>query len=140
MPLVCWPVHADGCYIVDMLIARVQQRLVVDTGLYDDKGEVGFELSPAFYDGCVRSGTLTPLGHKVRRDSSGRTVRLACGIVQAQLFDPTLNSGVGPAVKLLAMRGASGLPSRVGIEFFHRLAGCRVDWDLSARRWCVEYP
>jgi hypothetical protein len=126
--------------MVDMLIAQVQQRLVIDTGLYDDMGEVGFELVPSVYDGCVRAGKLTPLLTKVRRDASGRYVRLGCGIILAQLFDPTLNSGVGPAVKLLAARGAIGLPSRVGVEFFHRLAGCRVDWDLSARRWCVEYP
>ena len=32
------------------------------------------------------------------------------------------------------------IPSRVGVVFFHKLSGCRVDWELDARSWCLEYP
>jgi hypothetical protein len=43
-------------------------------------------------------------------------------------------------VYLYALRGAPGVPSRVGVEFFHHLTGCRVIWDLDRRNWGVEYP
>jgi hypothetical protein len=41
---------------------------------------------------------------------------------------------------LHALRGAPGVPDRVGVVFFHRLHGCRVLWELDSRTWCVEYP
>lgn len=140
MPLVCWDHRADGWFVIDLLVAGQVHGCRVDTGLVDRSGDMGLELNPVFYDGCLRANRLTPMQRRERRDASGRRIVKDCGIVQAQLFDTTLGIGVGPAVKLLAMRGDSGLDSRVGVVFFHRLAGCRVDWDLSARRWCVQYP
>lgn len=140
MPVVCWDHGSDGWYVIDMLITGQRHACRVDTGLVDRFGEVGLELNPSYYDGCLRTNRLTPMRRRERLDAGGRRTLRDCGIVQAQLFDPVQGIGVGPAVKFIAVRGNPGLDSRVGVEFFHRLAGSRVDWDLTARRWCVEYP
>jgi hypothetical protein len=140
MSQVCWDATTDGTFVIDVLVAGRPHRCLIDTGMYDPLREVGFDLIRLFYDDCLRAGGLTPLKPKYRRDASGHQMLVQCGIIQAQLFDPSTGSGVGPAVKLLASRTVSIPFSRVGVEFFHRLAGCRVDWNLTARRWCVEYP
>jgi hypothetical protein len=47
---------------------------------------------------------------------------------------------VGPLVRVRVGRGMPNVVSRVGVEFFHRLTGCSVNWDLDAKNWCVTYP
>jgi len=42
--------------------------------------------------------------------------------------------------QLHVCRGVEGVPNRVGVVFFHRLAGCRVHWELDSRNWRVEVP
>jgi hypothetical protein len=83
---------------------------------------------------------LLRAGKRPRSDSSGRTILLKTGFVVARLLDPTCGAPIGPAVRCLAVRNVPGVVTRVGVDFFHRLTGCRVDWDLDARLWCAECP
>lgn len=62
------------------------------------------------------------------------------GQTTAQLLDPTTRQPIGPHMSIEVFRGDSRVPSRVGVVFFHRRAGCRVFWDLEKRSWGVEYP
>lgn len=140
MTRACWPVDSDGRYLVDIALGATPCRLMVDTGLVDRTGQVGFEIDPVLFDALEQSGELLRAGRRFRLDSSGQTVRLKVGFVVAHLLDPSNGSPIGPAVRCLAFRNVSGVPSRVGIVFFHRLTGCRVAWDLDTRTWCVEYP
>jgi hypothetical protein len=32
------------------------------------------------------------------------------------------------------------VPDRVGVVLFHHLTGCRVDWNLGQRIWCIDCP
>ena len=80
------------------------------------------------------------ISKKSRFDASEAKLVSEAARVTAQLLDPGRTTPVGPAVQVEVMRGAPGVPSRVGVVFFHRLTGCRVVWDLGARLWCVEYP
>jgi hypothetical protein len=115
-------------------------QLMVDTGLVDPLGQVGFEIAPALFDGLDQSGQLLRAGRRPRSDSSGRTIRLKTGFVVARLLDPSRGAPIGPAVRCLAVRNVPGVVSRVGVVFFHRLTGCRAEWDFDNRMWCVACP
>jgi hypothetical protein len=140
MPVAHWPVHPDSYFEIDIALGGNPYRCRVDTGLTDTLGEIGFKLDPALFSSLERSGRLLPMPRRTRRDANGFTFYLTCGLIRAQLLDPSTGQPVGPLVKLLAARAASGLDSRVGVVFFHRLTRCRVTWELDARKWCVEYP
>jgi hypothetical protein len=113
---------------------------MVDTGLVDPQGQVAFEIEPALFDLLEQSGQLLVAGLRSRFDSSGRHVSLKVGFVMARLLDPATGSPIGPTARCLAFRGSPGVPSRVGVVFFHLLTGCRADWNFDHRLWCVECP
>jgi hypothetical protein len=140
MTRACWPAAPDGRYVLDIALGTMPCRLMLDTGLVDRAGHVGFEIDPALFGVLEQSGQLLRTGRRPRSDSSGRSVWLEAGFVAARLLDPSSGSPIGPAVRCLAVRNIPGVISRVGVVFFHRLTGCRVDWDLDTREWCVECP
>jgi hypothetical protein len=108
--------------------------------LVDSLDWIGLELEPNYFDRLIQTGHMAAGAPRQRRDSSGQFVLGQTGQTQAQLLDPTSGRRVGPVITLGAFRGAAGLPSRVGVVFFHRLTGCRVLWDLDGQSWCIEYP
>src|SRR5205823_14800494 len=110
------------------------------TGLVDVQRRVGAEIDPALYDRLKRAGDLSAFRRRRRLDASGGWVVNEAARTAARLLDPVSRTPVGPPVQMDVMRGSPGVPSRVGVEFFHRLTGCRVVWDLDAHLWCVEYP
>jgi hypothetical protein len=140
MSRICWPAAANGRYILDIALVTMPCRLMLDTGLVDRMNLVAFELDPTLFDVLDQSGQLLAAGSRFRFDSSGRRVALKAGFVAARLFDPATGSAVGPTVRCLALRNFPGVVSRVGVTFFHRLTGCRADWDFDNRLWCVECP
>lgn len=140
MKRISWSAARDGRYWIDIALGNVPVRLMLDTGLVDPMGQVAFEVDPQLYDLMEQSGQLVSAGNRKRRDSSGRSIRMQSGLVSAQLFDVDNASIIGPRVQLCAWRGFANVPSRVGVLFFHKLAGCRVVWDLDARLWSVENP
>jgi hypothetical protein len=113
---------------------------MIDTGLVDPHGRVGFEIEPGLFDSFRRAGELTLLRRRQRTDSSGTTYVNEVGQLAAQLIDPVARTPVGPKVMMDVMRGVAGVPNRVGTALFHKLTGCRVVRDLDARLWSVEYP
>jgi hypothetical protein len=115
-------------------------RFVLDTGLTDPRGQVAFDIDAALFDVLEHSGQLLRAGERHRRDASGRLVKLPIGFVVARLIEPTTGTPIGPPVRCLAVRNPAGVTSRVGVEFFHRLTGCRANWDFDNRLWCVECP
>lgn len=80
------------------------------------------------------------LRRRQRNDASGRSYVNEVGQLTAQLLHPVAQTPVGPKVTIDVMRGAVNVPNRAGTAFFHKLAGCRVVWELDARLWSVEYP
>src|SRR5262249_4685359 len=142
MPVVCWDHGSDGWYVIDMLITGQRHACRVDTGLVDRFGEVGLELNPSYYDGCLRTNRLTPMRRRERLDAGGRRTLRDCGIVQAQLFDPVQGIGVGrahsfaavqglrvgPGVNFQAGGGYPGPTRRWGWGFFPPPAGRRGSW------------
>jgi hypothetical protein len=140
MTRVCWSPAANGRYRIDVRLGRLDLLLMLDTGLVDAQDRVGFEINPALYDQLKLAGTLTAFRQRKRFDASGGTVVSEAARVTAQLLDPGPKTPVGPAVQVDVMRGAPGVPSRVGVAFFHRLTACRADWDFDNRLWCVECP
>jgi hypothetical protein len=140
MTRACWTAATDGSYWFDIALGTLPCRLMLDTGLTDTTGQVAFYIGPAMFDLLERSGQLLAAGSRPRRDSSGRRVRLPAGFIVAQLIEPTTGARIGPPVRCLAVRNFARVPSRVGVVFFHQLRGCRVEWELDARQWCVECP
>ncbi len=140
MTRVCWPATPAERYEIDLVLGVSPLRLMVDTGLVDATGQVAFDLEAADYDAIDAVGHVLKGGWSVRYDASGRKSQMPVGFVRAHLFDPVTRTTIGPFVSVLAAKNVPGVPSRVGVAFFHALAGYRVDWDLSARLWCVECP
>jgi hypothetical protein len=140
MTRACWQAAPDGRYWLDIALGTIPCQLVLDTGLTDPLGQVAFDIDAALFDVLEQSGQLLRAGERHRRDASGRRAKLPLGFVTARLIDPVAHTPIGPPVRCLALRNFAGVVSRVGVVFFHRLTGCRVDWNLDAREWCVECP
>lgn len=139
MGTVCWR-SASGRYSVDVILGNSQVAVMIDSGLVDPGNRLGFELDPAVYDRLNQAGLLSHARTRQFRDASGRYSSRDAALTSAQLCNPITGQGVGPLVAIFVSRGRPAVPSRVGVAFFHHLKGCRVEWDLDRRMWCVVYP
>ena len=140
MSEVRWEAATDGRDWIDVAIGGLTARVMIDLGLVDPLHAVGFELEPDFYDRLKPAGLLSRFQYRFRRDANAQISRSVSGLADSQLLDPGSGLGIGPIVSLHVCRGVPGIPSRVGVVFFHRLLDCRVQWDLNCRSWCVECP
>jgi hypothetical protein len=140
MPRVSWQARSDGLYWIDMALGSRRFSLMMDLGLVDPKDQVAFSLEPALYNQLRKAGELKHFLDHSYKDASGRLTTTKSGLLTAQLISPISHLPVGPAVRLHVMRGSAGVPSRVGVGFFHHLKGCHVNWDLENRMWSIDYP
>jgi hypothetical protein len=140
MPQVRWQARSDGLYWIDVALGTRSFSLMIDLGLVDLNGRVGFSVEPAIYAQLKKAGQLKDFLQQSNRDASGKIFSSESGRLAAQLIDPITFLPVGPTVRLHVMRGATGVPSRVGVVFFHHLKGCQVSWDLDNRVWSIDYP
>jgi hypothetical protein len=126
MPQACWQAAADGPYWIDIALESQDFRLLIDLGLIDAHNRVGFSIDPTLYDHLNQSGQF--VGHLLhsRLDANGRISLTESGSLDAQLIHPVSRQRIGPVVHLHVFRGASGVPNRVGLAFFHNLVGCKV--------------
>jgi hypothetical protein len=140
MPQVSWKAAANHRYWIDVTLGNRVLCVMVDVGLVDHRGQVGFEVDPVLFRELRQASQFTHILWRSRRDASARVAFSPTGLLTARLHCPVQRQPVGPAVPIYVSRGAPGVPSRVGVVFFHRLQGCRVIWDLDQRTWSVEYP
>lgn len=140
MAEVSWQAVSDGRYWIDVLINGNHFQVMIDLGLVDPLDAVGFELEPASYDQLKQAGLLSQLQYRFRRDANAQVTGSESGLTTAQLLDPNSKQGLGPIVQLHVCRGVEGVPNRLGVVLFHRLAGCKVHWELDSRTWRVEVP
>ena len=62
-------------------------------------------------------------------------------MIDTGLVDPEQRVGIELEPHLFDIhvaRGVAGVPSRVGLAFFHKLSGCRVVWDCPAKTWSIS--
>src|SRR5262245_31047379 len=121
MGQVCWQATAQGRYWIDIELGNQELHLMVDLGLTDSLHRVGFEVDPSVYDQLQQDGQFADIETRAWRDASGRSQMTQSGLARARLIDPVTRQRVGPVVRLYANRGTPGVPSRVGVEFFHSL-------------------
>lgn len=140
MPQACWQASADGIYWIDVALGGREISMMLDLGLVDAAERVGFSLEPILYDQIKQAGEFTQFFTDLRLDASGAITYRENGLLSAQLIEPITRQCMGPQVRLYAARGATNVPNRVGIAFFHQLHDCLVIWQLDSRRWCIEYP
>jgi hypothetical protein len=140
MPQVRWKAAPDGRYWIDVILGNSHLPVMIDLGLIDPHNRVGFEVEPVVYDRIKQSGGFTLFARRARRDASGRISWFDTGLTTAQLVCPAAHQPVGPAVQVFVASGLAGVPSRVGVVFFHNLIRCQVVWDLDHRTWCMDYP
>ena len=138
MATATWQPAANGRYWLDMLLESLRVPLMIDTGLVDPEQRVGIELDPPLFDQLEQSGKLSGWALRVRKDAVGRSMPLSCAAVAASLAIPGTSTPLGPTIHIHVARGVAGVPSRVGLAFFHKLPGCRVIWDCPARTWSVS--
>src|SRR5437762_6357236 len=140
MPQACWHATSRGEYWIDVSLGGRQLSVLVDTGLIDARGQVGFSLDKSVYDAIKQSGGFQTHQIHSRLTADGQISLTESGSLDAQLVCPATGSLIGPIVHVYVFRGAVGVPSRAGLAFFHLLKSCKVLWDLDQRDWCIEYP
>jgi hypothetical protein len=140
MGQVSWTAATAGRYWIDMVVEQRQLRFMVDLGLVDSNNKVGMEVDPLLYDSLEKAGRFRAIETRNWRSASGQWHAVQTGLVEAQLFDPQSRLAVGPSIQVYVSRGFPGVANRVGVVFFHLLAGCNVAWDLGSRTWTVTYP
>jgi hypothetical protein len=131
---------ARGEYWIDVDLGGHPAQVLIDTGLIDARGQVGFSVEPTIYDQIKQSGGFRNHQMHARLTADGQISNTESGLLGSRLLDPQSRTSVGPIVDCYVFRGASGVPSRVGMAFFHLLKGCKVHWDLDQRLWCIECP
>src|SRR5438128_10266628 len=140
MPQACWSASPNGEYWIDVSLGGHPLKALVDSGLIDARGQVGFSVEQSLYDQIKRTGRFRFHQMHTRLTADGQIVLTESGSLDAQLISPQLGVAVGPVVHVYVFRGVSGVPDRAGLAFFHLLKGCKVVWDLDQRSWCIEYP
>ena len=140
MARVSWRAAPDHRYWIDVALGNRELSVMLDLGLVDPLGRIGFEVDPGEYDALKQTGQLSRFRRRARRDASGQLSWSESGLVLTQLVSPLTRQRVGPAPHVYVSRGVSGVPSRVGVVFFHALAGCQIIWDLDQQLWQFDYP
>jgi hypothetical protein len=134
MPQVCWPANARGEYWIDVDLGGRPIQVLIDTGLIDARGQVGFSVTAALYDQIKQSGGFRQDQMHARLTAGGQVSNTESGSLDARLISPQSGIPVGPTVNVYVFRGAQGVPDRVGMAFFHLLKGCKNLWDVDQRR------
>src|SRR5947209_5980790 len=112
----CWTSAPDGRYWIQVLIGNLDLQVMIDSGVIDPLHLVGFELDPHVYDRLKQMGELSHFLSRMRRNASGSLSGSESGLTTSQLICPIAQQPVGPVVHLYVVRGAAGVPSRVGVE------------------------
>jgi hypothetical protein len=140
MGQITWQAAVDGRYWIDVAVGSLDLLCLLDTGLIDPLDRLAFELEPDEYDKLLGNGDLQYPEYRTRRDASGNLIATQAGFTEVYLIDPVTRVRVGSRLGVYVSRGTSGVPSRVGIVFCHRLVGCQANWDLGLRRLVLTYP
>lgn len=140
MPFASWNANARGEYWIDVALAGQRLQVLVDTGLLDVRGQVGFSIDASEYDAFKKAGHFRRHQLHTRMMADGGLGVTESGLLDAQIYCPQLKQSVGPIVPIRVYRGALGVPDRVGLAFFHKLKGCSVHWELDQRSWRIDYP
>ena len=140
MPQVCWSATLRGEYWIDVNLGGRPLKVLIDSGLIDARGQVGFSVDETLYDSIDQAGGFQQHQIHTRLTADGHVSLTESGSLDAQLICPQTRSLVGPLVHVHVFRGVPGVPSRAGLAFFHLLKNCKVLWDLDQRLWCIEYP
>jgi hypothetical protein len=140
MPDVSWTADPSGAYWIDVQLAGRPFNVLIDTGLIDRLGEVGFSIEASDYDAIKKAGGFRKHQIHSRMMADGTLLITESGSLDAQLICPQTLNLVGPVAHVYVYRGAPGVPDRVGLAFFHQLKGCKVLWDLDQRTWRIDYP
>lgn len=126
MPQSSWAADSEGLHWVEIAIGDRELPTLVDLGLADRRGQVGISIEPVLYDHFKQSGFFARHLVHARLDASGRVSITESGEILSRIIEPVSRTPVGPAVRLFAFRGTQGVPNRIGVAFFHHLAGCKV--------------
>jgi len=140
MPQACWSASPRGEYWIDVNLGGRPLQVLIDSGLIDARGQVGFSIASSLYDKIKQSGGFGNHQMHTRLTADGQISHTESGSLDARLICPQPHSLIGPVVTTYVFRGAPGVPDRAGMAFFHLLKGCKVEWDLDQRLWCISYP
>ena len=140
MGQISYSVGPTGAYFIEVQIGTFELQVMVDLGLTDPAGQIGFAITPEVFDRLEQAGQLSRFRGRISRDASGQYSTIESAESTACLLDPASRQPVGPSTRIFVSRGAPRVPNRVGVAFFHRLTGSRVIWELDRRTWCIEFP
>ena len=122
MPQASWNANPGGEYWIDVRLGSHPMQVLIDTGLIDVNGEVGFSADDSIYDAIKRSGGLRRYRKHARMMADGQIRVTESGLLDAQLISPQSQTPVGPIVRVRVYRGAAKprwfgvLPSPQGLQ------------------------
>ena len=123
MAHVGWYATPRGEYWIEVRLGSHSLQVLVDTGLIDARGQVGFSVDESLYDHLKQAGEFHSHQMHARLNANGQIALTESGSLDAQLICPTTRNPVGPVAHVAVFRGATGVPDRVGLVFFHLLRG-----------------
>jgi len=140
MQCVTWKAGPDGRYWIDAALGSQSLRLMIDLGLVDPADQVGLVVRPGVFETLKRRGELSNLITRFHRSATGHVTSSESGLVRGHLIVPGSELQFGPAIEVYVSCGASNVPDRVGVVFFHRLGEGKATWKFAPQVWEFQFP
>src|SRR5437868_552154 len=113
MPSISWKASSRGEYWIDVELGGHPLEVLIDTGLIDGRGQVGFSVEESLYDGIKQAGGFQNHQMHTRLMANGQIAITESGCLDAQMVNPqTPGVVVGPKVRVYVFRGVPGVPNR----------------------------
>jgi hypothetical protein len=107
---------------------------LIDSGLIDAAGVIGFSIDALAYDSMKKAGVFSDIQFNPRMTADGKISLRECGSLDARLFNPQTQTAIGPVAHVYVYPGIPGVPDRVGLAFFHQLKGCKCSGTWTSER------
>jgi hypothetical protein len=95
MPQACWSANAHGEYWIDVNLGGRPLQVLVDSGLIDARGQVGFSVDASLYDRIKQSGGFHNHQMHTRLTADGKISQTESGSLDVRLISPQTRSLVG---------------------------------------------
>jgi hypothetical protein len=79
MPQACWLANQRGEYWIDVALGGLRLLVLIDTGLIDSRGQIGFSVGPARYEQIKLAGGFQSHQTHMRLTADGQVSQTESG-------------------------------------------------------------
>src|SRR5437868_1739898 len=98
MASIRWFANSRGEYWIDVSLGGRPLQVLIDSGLIDGKGQVGYSVDEALYDNIKQAGGFANHQQHARLTTDGQISLTESGSLDAQLLSPQTQTPIGPVV------------------------------------------